>query len=325
MLLGVLFGCAQMVYNGFKQPFGACVDSAFLAAHARAAPTRECTDLLTYGGIVIVAFLGIEIMVAFLVYIVMNKGFLLPKNAFKFKLESLNFMANFKNLFKKENLTSFITSTIKEILLYGLFAMVFLKYFEPLIYAAQCGTNCSSNISEKFIWVLFLTLLPIGVVFAMIDYPLRVYFHRVSMRMSHKEVKDEHKETEGSPEVKQHRNEFKWEIMNGLPTGPRSATFFVRTADKIIGIRYRPEESPAPMIVAVGQTNEPTQRMASLGFNMRRLVVWDDQFAKALSKQAAPGRPVPLTFIREIRTCLAQLRQHEEKTGPTHRGEKAKY
>ena len=318
----LLVGTAEMAYRSLQAPAGACLDSAF--GNAPLGLTKACSALLQQAAILTIIVFAVEVVLSFLVYMMMNKGILIPKNALKLHFDKLNFVKNLQGIFKKDNIVPFILSIFKEIVLYLIFALCMKKYFAPLVMAAFCGTRCGGDPVTAYIYLLLFALLLPALIFGLIDYPLKVHFHKKSLMMSHKDLKDEHKETEGSPEVRQHRNDARWEVMHGVPVGPRNATFFVRSGDVVIGIRYRPEESPAPMIVSVARTIDSVVRVLGVGHSLRRLIWQNNDFADSLAPKAQVGRPVPLVFLRQMRTALGQLRQHETKYGATHAGERSK-
>jgi flagellar biosynthetic protein FlhB len=152
--------------------------------------------------------------------------------------------------------------------------------------------------------------------------PLKVIFWKGKLKMSHKDIKDEHKETEGAPETKRAQHEFRNELLQGTPSGPKNATFFIRGASMIFGIRYNRQESPAPMVVAMGKTPDKANAIAQIASRMRRLVIQDEEFARKLGGLAVMGRPVPLEFVKDIRRCVMQLQKHEKEFGPVHPAKK---
>jgi type III secretion protein U len=317
MSLGIIYGMGKSTYLAFYAPAAACFASGFVGDPALL--TKDCGQVLHFMAMVVVGIFSLEIAVAFASYLILNQGFLMPKDAFKFKIDSLNAIQNLMNIFKKENLTTAGMSVFKEVLLYGIFFFFMNKYGKAMVYEAFCGENCSGSAQYDFLFYLIAVMLLVSLIFSGIDYPLRVFFHKKSLMMDHKEIKDEHKEMEGNPEVKHERENFRWEVLNGTPTGPSNATFFVKSRDAIIGIRYIREESPAPMVVCVGKTADSMNRIAGVASARRCLVIADDEFGKGLAKKAQVGRPVALEFVGPIRKAILQLRQHEAKFGQTHK------
>lgn len=261
---------------------------------------------------------GTMIFAAFLSYFIMNKGFVIPKEPIKFNLEALDLGKNLQNLFKAENAISTAISVGKEVLFYAVFYFIFIYFLPGLVYETFCFENCKGTTSLYYIYILLAAYTVIAFIFMAIDYPLKIIFWTNRLKMSHKDIKDEQKDIDGNPEIKQAQREFRWDLMNGAPRGPKNATFFIRGGTTIWGVRYNRAESPAPIIVAIGKNAEQANKIAQVAQQMRRLVVTDDEFSRLLSGKAVLGRPIPLEYIIQVRRCIMQLRQWEEKFGPVH-------
>jgi type III secretion protein U len=319
MSLAIIYSLASSTYLGFYAPAGACFSSGFELKIGSELFTKACGEVLHYMVTVVIVIFALEVGVAFATYFIINKGLVIPKEAIKFKFESLNAIQNLMGIFKKENLTTAFMSVFKEMLFYSIFMFLLSVYGKQMVYEAFCGEKCSGHAEYDFLMRLILIFLLIALVFSGVDYPLRVYFHKKSLMMDHKEIKDEHKEMEGNPEVKHERENFRWELLNGTPTGPGNATFFIKSREHIVGVRYIREESPAPMIVCVGKTADSVDRIFAVANTRRCLIINNHDFGAGVAKKAQVGRPVPLEFVGDIRKAIVALRQHEAKHGPSHK------
>ncbi len=206
----------------------------------------------------------------------------------------------------------------KEALFYGVFYLLLSRFFHDFVYETFCYDNCKGVTSFYFIAFLIAAYMLIALIFTLIDYPLKIMFRKEKLKISHKDLKDEHKEMEGSPEVKREQQQFRWEIINGAPAGPKNATFFIRGPDGIYGIRYNRNESPAPIVVAIGKGDRAIA-ISQIAQSMRRPMIDDADFVKNLNAKAKMGRPVPLEFVAQIRNAIMQLRSHEAKYGAIHK------
>lgn len=319
LFLGIimLFFLNLMYTDKLLFTIGGCFESVFIS-NPDLTITDKCQLYLSVViEMAILIFIG-GIFGSTLGYLILSKGFVISKQPIKFNVDALNIGKNLTNLFNKENATSLGISLFKETLYYGTFFFIITYFLPPIAYQTFCFENCGGESPLLFVYTLVGTYILISFIFAAIDVPLKVTFWKNKLKMSHKDIKDEHKETEGAPEVKQSQREFRDEILQGAPSGPKNATFFVKGSGMIFGIRYNKEESPAPIIVAVGKQTEKAIQIESVARAMRRLVIQDDDFVRALGGMAVNGRPVPLEFVKDLRKCIMQLRQHEEQFGPVH-------
>jgi flagellar biosynthetic protein FlhB len=93
------------------------------------------------------------------------------------------------------------------------------------------------------------------VVIALIDLPVQMFRRSQRLMMSHQEMRDEHKEAEGSPENKSARRRRQREIaMGGVQSAMREAQFVLINPQHFsVALAYDPAKAAAPIVVAKGQ------------------------------------------------------------------------
>lgn len=110
-----------------------------------------------------------------------------------------------------------------------------------------------------FAWEAMISLmfqLAAGlVVIAMFDWPIQWLRRRNRLRMSLQEVKDEGKESEGSPEAKMHRRRRQRQIaMGAIGAAMRRAQFVITNPTHFsIALVYDPDMAPAPVVLVKGR------------------------------------------------------------------------
>ncbi len=147
-------------------------------------------------------------------------------------------------------------SLLKVALLGSIGAWLLWKTAQPTL-----GLSTSSDVAGvvghlggTFVWILF-TMAGGLVLIAGIDLPIQIVRLLGKLRMSKQEVRDENKETEGSPEAKQHLRQRQREMSR------RSVRQAVATADVIltnpthfsVALRYDRVNDNAPVVVAKGR------------------------------------------------------------------------
>lgn len=93
------------------------------------------------------------------------------------------------------------------------------------------------------------------VVIALVDFPVQWVRRFMRLRMSHQELRDEHKEAEGSPEKKQAIRQRQRQIaMGGVAQAMREAQFVITNPTHFsVAIAYDPAIAPAPVVLAKGR------------------------------------------------------------------------
>jgi len=93
------------------------------------------------------------------------------------------------------------------------------------------------------------------VVIGLIDFPIQWLRRRHRLRMSLQEMKDEHKESDGSPENKQKiRNRQRQMAMASIATAMKKAQFVITNPTHFaVALAYDPNLAPAPVVLAKGR------------------------------------------------------------------------
>jgi len=97
-------------------------------------------------------------------------------------------------------------------------------------------------------------LLLIILVVAAIDVPLQTFLHKSRLKMSHQEVKQEHKESEGNPHVKGRLRQRQRELSqrNSISAVPKADFVVMNPTHFAVAIRYDEASMRAPQVVSRG-------------------------------------------------------------------------
>lgn len=115
------------------------------------------------------------------------------------------------------------------------------------------------SVQLTYAWDAGLSLvgmLVIGLIaIAMIDYPLQRFQRNKRLKMSHKDLRDETKQTEGSPEVKMARRQRQRDLARGsVGKAMKQAQFvIVNPMHFSVALTYDPAIAPAPVLLAKGR------------------------------------------------------------------------
>jgi flagellar biosynthetic protein FlhB len=99
-----------------------------------------------------------------------------------------------------------------------------------------------------------MALVAVFVLFAIVDVPAQAFFFARQQRMSKQEVKEEHKSTEGRPEIKQRVRQLQRQIARrGVrKTVPTADVVIVNPEHYAVALKYDESRAAAPFVVAKG-------------------------------------------------------------------------
>ena len=170
------------------------------------------------------------------------------------KASKFNPIAGFKRMFGLQALVNLAKSIAKFLLVggvtYFLIDASIMEFAEISLMALEPGLTASASILTTAFLVASSTLI----IIALIDAPYQLYQHNEKMKMSLKEVKDEQKDTEGSPEVKQRIRQKQREMSAArmLEAIAEADVVITNPEHFAVALAYDPSSDDPPRVVAKG-------------------------------------------------------------------------
>lgn len=182
-----------------------------------------------------------------------------PK-AMAFKGNRINPVNGLKRMFGPKALFELAKSVLKVAFLIGAAGAIMFTQLPSIMTASHANlTNGLARIHEVFI-VLFVTLLIVLALIALLDVLYQRSVHLKQLRMSKQEVKDESKQTEGSPEVKGKIRRMQMESSaraaqqrQALEDVPSATAIITNPTHFAVALKYEVGELGAPVILAMGR------------------------------------------------------------------------
>jgi flagellar biosynthetic protein FlhB len=174
--------------------------------------------------------------------------------AFAVKPEKLNPAAGLKRIFGMQGLIELVKSVAKVGLLGSIGVWIIWDRLTQIIGLGKAGiAPAMADVGNIFI---LTCLLMAGGLFliAGIDVPAQMFQRAKRLGMTKQEVKDEHKESEGSPELKGHIRRRQFEVLSGSTRkAVQEASVIVTNPTHFaVALRYKPGVDAAPVVVARG-------------------------------------------------------------------------
>ncbi len=142
------------------------------------------------------------------------------------------------------------------------------------------------------------------VVIAAIDYPLQLFQRNKRLKMSFQEMRDENKQSEGSPEMKGARRQRQRDLARGgVAKAMKDAQFvIVNPVHFAVALTYDPARAPAPLLLAKGR-GETALAMREIAAEQGLPVLEYPQLARAVYFTTRQGQMVR----EELYVSLASL------------------
>lgn len=153
---------------------------------------------------------------------------------------------------------------------------------------------------------LLMSLTIALVAIAGIDVPIQIRQRNARLRMSKQEVRDEHKESEGRPEVKAAIRQRQHALLSGSARRAvtEAAVVLTNPTHFSVALRYRPGVDAAPFVVARGR-GETALAIRELAKEANVPMLEYPQLTRAIYFTTRAGQPVSHDLYVAVATVLA--------------------
>lgn len=257
---------------------------------------------------------------ACLMFGMMQQRFIIPEDSLKLDIKKLDPVSGFKEKFMSlKPIVELVKSVLK---------LFFLGYVVWKILATQWPLLPSLiHAHPSMILTSVLTLasqifwgcMPLIVIIVIMDYAYQWYDNNKKLKMSVKEIKDERKEAEGSPEVKAKQRQKQREFALGhfIREVPKADVIVVNPTHYSVALRYNKEEADAPKVVAKG-VDFMAMRIRTIAMQHDVPIVENPPLARGLYSQTREGHEIHPDFYTAVAEVLAMIyrRRNLKKSVP---------
>jgi flagellar biosynthetic protein FlhB len=234
-------------------------------------------------------------------------GFMFVPSLIKPKLSKLNPMQGLKRIMSKRTLVELFKS-IGKVAIVGYVAYATIR--GRMTDMASLGHLSVMEILHFVCEVAFLVFLKaaaIMVILAVLDWAFNKWEYEKNLKMSKKEIKDEWKQTEGDPVVRQRirQTQMKMAQRRMMSQVPQADVVVTNPTHYAVALLYQPGRMDAPTVVAKGQ-NLIAQKIRDLARAHDVPLVTDPPVAQALY-QVEVGEVIPLELFEAVAAILAYV------------------
>lgn len=223
-----------------------------------------------------------------------------------FKASKLNPFSGLKRMFGLNGAVELVKSIAKTILLGALGYWFLMGHLNELMGLSSTDPRAGAAITGSLFSTVVALLAGGLLVIALADVPTQIFQRQRRLRMTKEEVRQEMKETEGSPELKQAIRRKQHEVLSG------SARKAVKEANVVltnpthfaIALRYDPLKDAAPLVVARGR-GDTAQAIKGLAKEGSIPLLEYPQLTRAIYYTSRAGQTIAEDLYVAVATVLA--------------------
>ena len=227
-------------------------------------------------------------------------------SAFAFKADKLNPLAGIRKIFGMQGLVELAKSIAKVVLMGGVAWWLLRERLPPMMGLGRGAIEPAlAETGHVFIVALLVMALALAGI-AGVDVPFQLIQRGGRLRMTKQEVKDEHKQTEGSPEMKMHRRRRAQQLLSGSARKaiPQATVVLTNPTHFAVALRYRPGIDAAPIVVARGK-DETAKAIRLLADQHTVPILSYPQLTRALYFTTRTGHVIREDLYIAVATVLA--------------------
>ncbi|WP_269620496.1 flagellar biosynthesis protein FlhB [Zhongshania sp. BJYM1] len=182
----------------------------------------------------------------------------------------------------------------------------------------QSPKDAIGNSASMLVWFFFVVSLPL-VAIAAIDVPWQIWNFNKELKMTRQEVRDEHKESDGRPEVKAKLREMQQAAANNrmMEKVPTADVIITNPTHFAVALKYDEARMAAPMLLAKGADNIAA-KIRELANEHDIPIVESPRLARAIFATTDLDSEIPgglYLAVAQILTYVYQLRSWETMGG----------
>ncbi|MEH6461672.1 flagellar biosynthesis protein FlhB [Chitinimonas sp. JJ19] len=261
------------------------------------------------GLMAILPFMASTAVAAILASIVLS-GWLFTFEALTPKFDKLNPMTGIGRIFSVRSLVEMVKAVLKSSLIGGVAILTIWSEKEEVIQLIAMPPF--ESLAYLYEIVKFTLLVVVGsmALIVLIDVPFQLWEYKRNLRMTKEEVKQEHKESEGDPQVKAKIRQLQMQAARQrmMAEIPKANVIVTNPTHYAVALQYDEKKMKAPRVVAKGSFLL-AERIIEIGRDSKVPILRTPPLARALYHHADLGEDIPTPLYTAVAEVLAYIMQ----------------
>lgn len=179
--------------------------------------------------------------------------------------------------------------------------------FDQFLGLAGAGLDNVVAFMADVMFIILLKCCLLLAVIAVADYFFSRHEMEKKMKMTKQELKQEHKESEGDPQVKQRVRTIQREMSRKrmMAEVPKADVIITNPTHYAVAIRYKREEMDAPLVVAKG-ADHLAMKIREIG-KLNNVPLVENRVVARSLYQVELGKPIPEQMFKAVAEILAYV------------------
>ncbi len=233
--------------------------------------------------------------------------------AIYWKFEKINPIKGLKRIFSIKGLVELVKAILKVVLLGTISYYVIFSYLADLVNITSVNLFSAVNRISSFYPIIAIALLVVLGFIGIIDLVWQRYDFMKSLRMSHQDIKDEYKDTDGQPEVKQKIRKLQAEAANksrkekaAIDNLGEATAIITNPTHFAVALKYEVGEASAPIVICKGK-GKIAEKIIEKGKELNIGTMQSPKLARAIYFTSEIGDEIMNQLYSAVAMALAYI------------------
>ncbi|OCS87689.1 flagellar biosynthesis protein FlhB [Caryophanon tenue] len=241
-------------------------------------------------------------------------GFLFTMHPLKMDLKKMDPIKGLKKIFSVRALVDLVKSILKIAVIGTATVLVIWIYLEDVLKLAFMDPKDTMSMVATLTGIMGIIAALVLLLVSVIDYFYQRYDYEKNLKMSKQDIKDEHKNVEGDPQIKgkikQKQREMAMRRM--MQEVPNADVVITNPTHYAIALKYDGDSMDAPIVIAKG-TDFVAQKIKLIAKQHDVVMVENRPLARSMYDQVEIGQAVPDDFFKAVAEVLAYVYRIKRK------------
>ncbi|MCE2571503.1 flagellar biosynthesis protein FlhB [Motilimonas eburnea] len=235
------------------------------------------------------------------------------------KLSKMSPLAGFKRMFGSQGWIELLKSILKVTVIgFGVWGILHVSFADILVLSSTPLGSSVEAALDMLLWMFLILCLSLLVI-VVVDVPYQLWHHKEQLKMTKQEVKDEHKDQEGKPEVKGRIRRLQMEAAQRRMMGevPTADVVVTNPTHFSVALKYDAASGGAPRVVAKG-VDQIALKIREIAREYEVPVMSSPQLCRAIYHTTELEQEIPhelFVAVAQILAYLFQLEQYRKGRG----------
>lgn len=245
---------------------------------------------------------------------ILQTGFMHTTEPLKPKLEKISPIAGFKRMFSMRTIVELFKDIIVVFIVGFVGYSFFMSNYSNIVQLNNLIVNYIPHAYLSYVLDIFRRITLVMIIIAAADFAYQKYKFSDDMKMTKQEIKDEYKQDEGDPEIKNKRKQKMKEIISrNMMTKVPDATVVITNPTHIaVALRYEKGVDKAPTVVAKG-ADRTALKIKEIAKENDVPIVENKPLARLIFSKVDIDEVIPVDIYQAVAEILAFVYKLKKK------------